>query len=207
MSDDKTLKLDPINKPLTGAAWERLKAEWRDDAAQRPLHEKGVRYEDAEFTGTMRDTAVPPRFEGKPPNHGTYQVWREGKIHSLDVESVSVHDVVELTEQPVAWWVSNPAVTVITDAQRPTKLGDVIVDPTCGAWEVQEDGYLAVDPPAPVAESMEREGIVPQHIQLLQESIKDERSVLDGQSYDRQLDESARQGGLRQQDPEKGRDR
>ena len=103
---------------------------------------------------------------GKPPNHGNYQVWRED-VRVFDVESVAVHKIEELTQR--SGWENDPSVTFHGDDRRPLRLGDVVVDPTCGAWEIQEDGYLAVKPPAPVRERMEREGIVPEHIQLLRE--------------------------------------
>jgi hypothetical protein len=109
----------------------------------------------------------------KPPNHGVYQVWHEGKTLAVSVESTNVRDVERLTRKPPNQWKSHPAVTVHTENPRCTKLGDVIVDPTCGAWEVQADRYLAVTPPGPVAERMAREGIVPLHIRLLQSWTKD----------------------------------
>jgi hypothetical protein len=129
----------------------------------------------------------------KPPNHGTYQIWHGGKVHAVDVESVNEFEVDRLTRRPPAKWKDNPAVKLHIDNPRSTRLGDVIVDPTCGAWEVQKDGYLAVQPPAPVAERMEREGIVPQHIQLLKEWTEDmlaaieaqERTVADQKPSDR----------------------
>jgi hypothetical protein len=103
----------------------------------------------------------------KPANHGAYEVWYEGKTLAVEVQSTNVRDVDRLTRKPPARWKDHPAVKVHVENPRSTKLGDVVVDPTCGAWEVREDGYLAVPPPEPVAERMRREGIVPQHIQLL----------------------------------------
>lgn len=80
---------------------------------------------------------------GKPPNHGTYQVWREGS-RVFDVESVAVHEVEELMARP-GW---ERSATFHGEDRRPLQLGDVVVDPTCGAWEIQADGYLVVEPPA-----------------------------------------------------------
>jgi hypothetical protein len=142
-------------------AWKGFSEAQRDDVINRVLDGQ-----DAEFwMDGVADKRQPD--SRKPRNHGTYQVWRDGKTHSLDVESVGVREVVELTDQPVSRWIDNPAVTALTDAQRPTRIGDVIVDPTCGAWEIKEDCYQVVEPPPPVAERMQREGIVPQHIELL----------------------------------------
>jgi hypothetical protein len=108
-------------------------------------------------------------MSAKPPNHGTYQIWHKGRTHAADVESVAVHKVYELTRRRPELWKHKPGVTLHTDHPRTTRNGDVIVDPTCGAWKVERDGFLAVAPPAPVKERMEREGIVPQHLQLLKE--------------------------------------
>jgi hypothetical protein len=130
-----------------------------------------------------------PKSTAKPRNHGTYEVWHHGNIHALDVESVAVHKVDELTKRPRRHWMDHPAVTERIAEPRPTRLGDVIVDPTCGAWEVQQDGYLAVAPPARVAERMAREGIVPQHIELLQAWSQDMLESLG--EYDRILRETS----------------
>lgn len=121
---------------------------------------------------------VPP---AKPPNHGTYQVWHTGKVHAVDVEGTNVRDVERLTRRPPEKWLNHPAVTVHVENPRSTKLNDVIVDPTCGAWEVQKDCYLAVEPPATVKERMEREGIVPQYLSLLREWLSDVKEALAGQ--------------------------
>jgi hypothetical protein len=117
--------------------------------------------------------ANPSYRERKPQNHGTYQVWQEGKIHAVNVESTNVRDVAELTKQPPERWKDRPDVAVLVDNPRSTELGDVIVDPTCGAWEVRDDGYFVVEPPAIVAERMAREGIVPEYVQVLKEWTKD----------------------------------
>lgn len=117
----------------------------------------------------------------KPPNHGTYEIWYEGKTLAVAVQGTNVRDVERLTSRPPARWRDHPAVKLHVEAPRRTKLGDVIVDPTCGAWEVQEDCYMAVDPPEPVAERMRREGIVPQHIQLLRGWIGHVREALTGE--------------------------
>jgi hypothetical protein len=130
----------------------------------------------------------------KPPNHGTYQVWHEEKVHAVNVESVSVRDVDELTKQPLEQWKDRPNVAVLIDNPRSTKLGDVIVDPTCGAWELQEDCYLVVKPPAIVAERMAREGIVPEYAQLLQAWANDALECLDSESYGRKVDAAANRG-------------
>ncbi|MBX6312456.1 MAG: hypothetical protein IRY99_05980 [Isosphaeraceae bacterium] len=105
----------------------------------------------------------------KPPNHGTYEIWYEGRTLAVDVQSTGVREVERMTRRPPGRWRDHPAVKVHVENPRGTRLGDVIVDPTCGAWEVREDCYLAVDPPEPVAERMRREGIAPQHIRLLKE--------------------------------------
>ena len=105
----------------------------------------------------------------KPPNHGTYQIWYQGKTHAVSVESVATHKVYQMTRKRPELWKNKPGVQLHIDHPRTTRNGDVIVDPTCGAWKVERDGFLAVEPPAPVKERMEREGIVPQYIQLLKE--------------------------------------
>jgi hypothetical protein len=109
----------------------------------------------------------------KPPNHGTYEIWHDGRTHAADVESVEVYHVWQLTRRRPELWQHGPGVTLHTDSPRATRTGDVIVDPTCGAWKVEEDGFLAVEPPGPVKERMEREGITPQHMQLLQDWLAD----------------------------------
>jgi hypothetical protein len=132
----------------------------------------------------------------KPPNHGTYQVWHAGKVHAADVESTNVRDVHRLTRRPPERWLNHPAVTVHVENPRSTKLGDVIVDPTCGAWEVQKDGYLAVEPPAPVKERMEREGIVPQHISLLREWLEGMKKALaEHEANSKERDHDTGRGG------------
>ncbi len=142
-----------------------LFAEWREDYALRIAPEP----------------ASPTAEEAiKPRNHGTYQVWRDGN-HAFDVESVAVHKAEELTARP--GWEDDPSVTFHGDDRRPIQLGDVVVDPTCGAWEIQEDGYQAVKPPPEVAERMGREGIVPQHVELLG------RWLTERTDFDRQLNE------------------
>jgi len=70
-------------------------------------------------------------MNSKPPNHGLYQVWHEGKVHVLDVDSVGVREVERLTRQKPERW--KDAVTLHTDNPRPTRTGDVIVDPERGA--------------------------------------------------------------------------
>jgi hypothetical protein len=125
---------------------------------------------------------MPPK-EQSEPTLKTFQVWHEGKSHAVDVESVGVREVWTLTRQSPERWKDDPTVTIHADSLRRTKVGDVIVDPTCGAWEVQKDRFLAVAPPAAVAERMAREGIVPQHIRLLHEWTESMLSAMDaGQS-------------------------
>lgn len=104
-----------------------------------------------------------------PPNHGTYQTWYEGKSLAVEVQGTNVRDVEQMTSKPPAHWSNHPDVKTHVENPRSTKLGDVIVDPTCGAWEVQEDRFLAVPPPGPVGDRMRREGIVPEHLQPLRE--------------------------------------
>jgi hypothetical protein len=111
---------------------------------------------------------VEQSVQAKPPNHGTYQVWHGGAVHALDVESVDVRDVDRLTKKPPEKWKDHPAVTLRIENPRATREGDVIVDPTCGAWEVQRHAYVVVEPPAPIKERIEREGITPLYLSLLQ---------------------------------------
>jgi hypothetical protein len=125
----------------------------------------------------------------KPPNHGTYQVWHEGKTHALDVESVGVREVWRLTKRPPDRWKDRPDVKVFTDTALRTRLGDVIVDPTCGAWEVQKDCFQVVEPPAPVRERMERDGIVPEYMQLLRGWTEDALARID--AHEKQYDPAA----------------
>lgn len=117
----------------------------------------------------------------RPPNHGTYQIWHEGKTLAVEVQGTNVRDVERLTSNPPARWSNHPDVQTHVEHPRSTKLGDVIVDPTCGAWEVQEDRYLAVPPPEPVADRMRREGIVPEHLRLLKEWLGHMQEQLSGE--------------------------
>jgi hypothetical protein len=117
----------------------------------------------------------------KPPNHGTYEIWYGGRTHAVDVQSVGVREVERMTRQPPGRWKDRPGVKVHVDNPRGTRPGDVIVDPTCGAWEVQRDCYMAVDPPGPVAERIRREGIVPEYVQLLKGWLGHMRESLTGE--------------------------
>jgi hypothetical protein len=103
----------------------------------------------------------------KPLHHGTYQVWYDGTAHAANVESVGVREVYDMTSKRPALWKNTPSVQVLADHPRKVRNGDVIVDPTCGAWKVEPDCFLAVDPPPAVRERMERENITPQYLQLL----------------------------------------
>ena len=94
----------------------------------------------------------------KPPNHGTYQIWYHGKTHAVSVESVATHKVYQMTRKRPEFWKNKPGVQLHIDHPRTTRNGDVIVDPTCGAWKVERDGFLAVEPPAPVRRRIERGG-------------------------------------------------
>jgi hypothetical protein len=75
-------------------------------------------------------------------------------------------------------WKANPAIKVYGDGTRSTTVGDVIVDPTCGAWLVEWDGYTSVTPPGPVRERMEKEGIVPGHFKALGDWLEDMKSAV-----------------------------
>lgn len=133
---------------------------------------------------------MPPK-EQSEPTRKTFQVWHEGKSHAVDVESVGVREVWTLTRKSPERWKDDPGVKIHAESPRPTKVGDVIVDPTCGAWEVQKDRFLAVEPPEPVAERMAREGIVPQHIRLLHEWTESMLSALDSRRTERPPGEKA----------------
>lgn len=117
----------------------------------------------------------------KPPNHGTYQIWYAGESLAVEVQGTNVRDVERLTSEPPALWRDHPDVKSHVEHPRSTRPGDVVVDPTCGAWEVQEDRYLAVPPPGPVGDRMRREGIVPDHLRLLKEWLGHMREQLSGQ--------------------------
>ena len=72
---------------------------------------------------------------------------------------------------------NHPAVKTHVSNPRSSCIGDVIVDPTYGAWEIQNDGYQMVDPPGPVQQRMEREGIVPGHVRALEAWLKESRET------------------------------
>jgi hypothetical protein len=95
-----------------------------------------------------------------------------------------------LTRRTPEKWKNDPAVTQRVAECRSTRLGDVIVDPTCGAWEVQRDGFLAVEPPAPVRGRMEREGITPQYITLLRDWTKSMLQAIDEAERSLERDQS-----------------
>jgi hypothetical protein len=157
----------------------------------------------------------------KPPNHGTYQIWYKGETHAANVESVAVHKVYEMTRRRPELWKNRPGVEVLVDHPRTTRNGDVIVDPTCGAWEVKKDCFQVVEPPAPVRERMERENITPQYLQLLQDwtahmlevTGKDDVSIAQpnpspaGDDYARVLDDTARRAQFQKPGPDRGIDR
>ena len=117
----------------------------------------------------------------RPPNHGTYQIWYAGKSLAVEVQGTNVGDVDRLTSKSPARWRDRPDVKILVEDPRSTRPGDVIVDPTCGAWKVESDRYLVVDPPGPVADRMRREGIVPEHLQLLEGWLGHMRGQLSGE--------------------------
>jgi hypothetical protein len=191
-------KRGPVDKPITGKDARDLSAEIEADTHAARVRDYGAE-DAATYAQRVRegadmpltdfpDAANPPYRERKPPNHGTYQVWHEGKVHAVNIESTNVRAVDELTKQPSEHWNDRPDVAVLVDNPRSTELGDVIVDPTCGAWEVREDGYYIVNPPATIAERIAREGIEPEQMQLLQAWIKDVLEADDSHLYEPGID-------------------
>jgi hypothetical protein len=73
----------------TSDEWGHLKREQADDTAQRPLHEKGVRYED-EFAAMMQDVAVPKQFEPR-----TGEVVAEDETRPGDAEEIAERNRIE----------------------------------------------------------------------------------------------------------------
>jgi hypothetical protein len=119
--------------------------------------------------GQGRDRSQGNDAMAKPLNHGTYQIWYKGATHAADVESVGVLEVYRMTSKRPGLWKNNPDVTLHIDHPRTTRNGDVIVDPTRGAWEVKRDFFEAVEPPAPVRDRMERDDIMPKYLQRLKQ--------------------------------------
>jgi hypothetical protein len=89
----------------------------------------------------------------------TYQIWYEGKTHAVDVEATDLRDVPELLNAPPDRWQDKPGVTTHAVELRPIAIGDVIVEPTLDAWEVQEEAFMLTHPPKAIAERIAREGI------------------------------------------------
>jgi hypothetical protein len=154
-----TLTLPAGADVLSPAQLDQLFAEWRADyaaaKAERDDPPSGVSQNAGALDGQETSGIA------KPPNHGTYQIWHEGKTHAVDVESTNVRDVWRMTKAPPEGWRENPAVTIHGNDPRRTRLGDVIVDPEFGAWEVQEDAFAYVSPPAPIADHMMKNGLKP----------------------------------------------
>lgn len=66
MNDEDRLMDDELPTP---GQWERLLIERRDDAAQRPLWEKGVRYED-EYNRVLDEAIERGKFRQQAPDKG-----------------------------------------------------------------------------------------------------------------------------------------
>ena len=66
MNDEDRLMEDDLPTP---EQWERLLIERRDDAAQRSLWEKGVRYED-EYNRVLDEAAERGKFRQQAPGKG-----------------------------------------------------------------------------------------------------------------------------------------
>src|SRR4051794_39627028 len=93
------------------------------------------------------------------PHNDAYQIWYGGVIHAVDVKAAGILRVWRLTRRMPERWRNQPAVKTYTRRLYAVRVGDVIVDPDLKAWQVHEDRFEYILPPAPIAKHLARHAI------------------------------------------------